>query len=641
VIEKMSFVSITCPGGDLDKVIDEYISKHDIQPEYAVTEYKTNELLRPVVDQNPYRDEIGYLDDIKKCVDVDLKNVKCDDISKEEALDCIRTNYSFVKESEEKLNVLEKERYNAERQAEALRPFTDLDVDLDRIFAFKHLKYRFGRVPTEYAKRFKEYVHNSIETVFLKAKEEEKYIWGIYFAPAGEIGKVDAAFAALNYEIIKLDCDIHGNIAQGYKAKAETAAKLEEEVKKEKDAIREKLSAEKEKIAKSILKLETYSRNFEARKYAAFLEQDGEKHAIFCGWMTTKDAKKLSQEIKENETDIVCIADDKHTSTDAVPPTKLKNFGIFKPFEMYIKMYGLPAYGELDPTMLVSLTYAFIFGAMFGDVGQGLCLLIGGFLLYKFKKSNLAGIIAEAGFFSTIFGFLFGSIFGFEDIIDAVWLRPVDAMTNVPFIGKLNTVFVLAIGLGMLIILLCMVLNVINCIKAKDYAGLIDTNGICGLVFYGALVLVIMLLMSGKALPATIVLVILFVVPLILIAFKEPIMHLLTKKKAEEKTGAVMFVVQAFFELFEILLSYFSNTLSFIRIGAFAVSHVSIMEVVLMLTGYENGGNGSIVGLIFGNAFVIGFEGLIVGIQVLRLEYYELFSRFYKGTGREFKPYNG
>ena len=100
-----------------------------------------------------------------------------------------------------------------------------------------------------------------------------------------------------------------------------------------------------------------------------------------------------------------------------------------------------------------------------------------------------------------------------------------------------------------------------------------------------------------------------------------------------------MFVVQTFFELFEVLLSYFSNTLSFVRIGAFAVSHAAMMEVVLMLAGAENGASPNWIVIVLGNLFVCGMEGLIVGIQVLRLEYYEMFSRFYHGTGREFKPF--
>ena len=111
------------------------------------------------------------------------------------------------------------------------------------------------------------------------------------------------------------------------------------------------------------------------------------------------------------------------------------------------------------------------------------------------------------------------------------------------------------------------------------------------------------------------------------------------KKKYQDENGPVMFVVQGFFELFEVCLSYFSNTLSFVRIGAFAVSHAAMMEVVLMLSGASAGHTNWIV-FVLGNVLVCGLEGLVVGIQVLRLEYYEMFSRFYKGTGREFKPFH-
>ena len=111
-------------------------------------------------------------------------------------------------------------------------------------------------------------------------------------------------------------------------------------------------------------------------------------------------------------------------------------------------------------------------------------------------------------------------------------------------------------------------------------------------------------------------------------------------KKAELiEGGAGMFITQGFFEMFEMLLSYFSNTLSFVRIGAFAVSHAAMMGVVMMLAGAESGGSISWPVVILGNLFICGLEGLIVGIQVLRLEYYELFSRFYTGGGRAFRPY--
>ena len=165
-----------------------------------------------------------------------------------------------------------------------------------------------------------------------------------------------------------------------------------------------------------------------------------------------------------------------------------------------------------------------------------------------------------------------------------------------------------------------------------------DTNGAAGLVFYGALAGTIILYMSGNPLPATAILVVLFLIPLALMFFKEPLTAMLEKKREKMTSGVGMFITQGIFELFEVLLSYFSNTLSFIRVGAFAVSHAAMMEVVLMLAGAEAGSPNWAV-IVGGNLFVCGMEGLIVGIQVLRLEYYELFSRFYRGSGREFKPY--
>ena len=235
---------------------------------------------------------------------------------------------------------------------------------------------------------------------------------------------------------------------------------------------------------------------------------------------------------------------------------------------------------------------------------------------------------------------MFGSVFGFENIIEAHWLRPVSAMTNLPFIGQLNTVFVVAIAFGMGLNILVMIFQIINAAKAHDKENMLfSTTGVAGLVFYGFLVLTVVLYMTGHKTPGNVMLVIFLGIPVLLFVFKEPLGNLVEKRHKKMEEGKVMFFVQAFFELFETMLSYFSNTISYVRIGAFAVSHAAMMEVVLMLSGASAGSTNWII-FIIGNIIVCGLEGLVVGIQVLRLEYYEMFSRFYKGTGKEFKPFH-
>ena len=531
-----------------------------------------------------------------------------------------------------------------------IRPFRNINYNISSILKFQFIHFRFGRIEKEYYQKFEKYIYENLDTIFIKCDEDDRYIWGIYFVPVHEAQRIHAVYSAMHFEKIFVPDQYDGTAKAAYTA-------LEAQYKKtiaDLDANKAARKAFFRKNASDIVSckhtLSQFSRNFDIRKLAACTHGDNKEEAaadykpkepfyILCGWMTEEDAKAFQNDIS-GDSRIFCLIDEnEQEDAHKTPPTKLKNPKLFKPFEMYTKMYGLPAYGEMDPTWFIAITYSFIFGAMFGDAGQGLVLLIGGYLLYRFKHIDLAGIISCAGIFSTFFGFMFGSVFGFEDIIEPVWLRPMDAMMNVPFIGKLNTVFIIAIGFGMGIILLCMIFNIMNSLKAKDTEKVwFDTNSVAGLVFYGSAVIVIALFMTGHKLPGGIVLCIMFILPLLVMFLKEPLTNLVEKKPAAFEGGVGMFIVQGFFEMFEVLLSYFSNTLSFVRIGAYAVSHAAMMQVVLMLAGAENGSPNWVV-IVLGNIFVCGLEGLIVGIQVLRLEYYEMFSRFYKGSGRKFEPF--
>lgn len=637
MIEKMQFLSITGPKDDIDRVVDQYLSKYEFQLESTMTELSETAGLRPFIEINPYRETLNKAADLIPVSDG--AELKADaSMTVEQAVSLINDMEKEVKEPQEKLKSLQQHREGVQAALDKITPFYSLGFDIHELLGFKAVKYRFGRIPVDYIDKLMQYTYDNVNTIFCECNRDPDYVWGVYFSPKSETAEVDAVYKALHFERFRLPDEYEGTPEQAMDTLKQAAKELDLRIEALQSEIDSVIEERKEQLYAAVAKLKTYSRNFDIRRLAACTENE-KTYYIICFWMTARDAKKLKAEA-DRDSKVTCIVHDDNSKRVSTPPVKLRNPKLFRPYEMYIRMYGLPNYNEFDPTIFVALTYSFIFGWMFGDVGQGLVLVIGGYLLYHFKKMNLAAIISMAGVFSTFFGFMFGSVFGFEDVLEPIWLRPMSDMTNLPMIGRLNTVFIVAVAFGMGLILLTMIFHIINAVKNHDFEMLwFDTNGVAGLVFYGLLVAAIVLLMTGHSLPGGSLLAVLFLVPLICIGFKEPLSNLCQRKKSEEKTGVGMIIVQAVFELIEVLLSYFSNTISFVRIGAFAVSHAAMMEVVLMLAGAESG-NPNILVVILGNAFVCGMEGLIVGIQVLRLEYYEMFSRFYKGNGREFKPYN-
>ncbi len=272
-----------------------------------------------------------------------------------------------------------------------------------------------------------------------------------------------------------------------------------------------------------------------------------------------------------------------------------------------------------------------MFGMMFGDVGHGLILMIVGAIIYFTKKMDIAGIGIMCGASSILFGFLYGSIFGNEEVLTPLYANP---MHNI------MTMFIASIIFGVVVIIIAMSINIINAVKSgKLKEILFDRNGITGMVFYfGVIIFASVMLLTGETITSYIFIIGFFILPIILMFLKEPLHNLLAGKKALPEKEKGTFFVEAFFEVFEALLSFLSNTLSFIRLGAFALSHAGLSLAVWSVYRLIDGQIGGIIALILGNILIIVLEGLVVGIQGMRLEYYELFSRFFNGEGREFRP---
>jgi Archaeal/vacuolar-type H+-ATPase subunit I len=637
MIEKMKFLSITGPKDDIDRVVNTYLFKYDFHLENALTELKTVGNLKPFIETNPYKETLGKAHKL-------LAGIKCKrtgeiDFTAEKAANIIETIDKTVCGITDEKERLVKKRQKINSSLEMIMPLRDLNYNIDKILEFKYIKFRFGRIAKENFEKFEKTAYNNIDTFFVKSHEDAEYISGVYFMPAALASKIDAIYASMHFERVFLPNEYEGKPEEVLSNLKKEILELDNEILLLDKNLQDTLEENKEELLSACNILQIFSDNFDIRQLAALTNDKLDVFYILCGWMIETDAKNFIKEVEEDE-NLFCMVEDDHDNVTSRPPTKLKNMALFRPFEMYIKMYGLPSYGEVDPTMLVALTYSILFGFMFGDVGQGFCLTVGGFLIYKFKKADIGGIISCAGIFSMFFGVMFGSVFGFEHVVNAVWLHPNTHMTNLPFIGNINTVFVTAVAVGTGIIVFTMLLQIRNAIKDKNIERLFfESNGIAGLILYVSLAVTVILFLTGNKVPSGIILGIAFGLPLTLIALKEPLTAVVEKKAEIMPKEKGMFIMQTFFELFELLLSYFSNTLSFVRVGAFAVSHAAMMGVVLMLAGVENGGNTNIWVIILGNLFVMGMEGLIVGIQVLRLEYYEIFSRFYKSGGREFKPY--
>jgi V/A-type H+-transporting ATPase subunit I len=357
------------------------------------------------------------------------------------------------------------------------------------------------------------------------------------------------------------------------------------------------------------------------------------------GWVPSGQVDEFSQRIWEVSKDILVetyVYKRGHVKQDV--PVALHNPRILRPFQLLVTTYAQPRYEELDPTFLLAITFPLLFGAMFGDVGHGLLLLtLGSLLASRMIKAlsglaSLGGIVAACGVSAIIFGLFYGNLFGFENIIPALVIRPVNSTL---------LSMVIAISMGVVLLSLGFIVNIINSWTRKDFAQLLfSPRHLPGLVLYLALVGVAAEVIMGKT---PIPLAVFFLVALIaaVVAILSELLERLVEKHNPLIEGdPATFFVGAFFELFETLISLLSNSISFVRVAAFAVAHAGLSAVFFILANLVSPahGTGYWVMVIIGNLFIVGFEGMIVAIQTMRLEYYEFFSKFFSGGGMRYEP---
>jgi V/A-type H+-transporting ATPase subunit I len=292
---------------------------------------------------------------------------------------------------------------------------------------------------------------------------------------------------------------------------------------------------------------------------------------------------------------------------DLERPMLLANPEWAKPFEIFTRLLGVPASTEADPSRVVAVVAPLMFGYMFGDVGQGFVLLIAGLILRR--RWPPLGLLVSGGVMSMFFGFAFGSVFAVEGLVPALWLHPLEHPLPLLIVTLIFGAALLLFGLGM---------SAVQMHWQRRAAAWWAADAGMILAYVGVLAAFVYL-------------------PAIALTAVGAIWFLLGRSLTGRSAG-IGAVGQAFADLSETLLQLVVNTLSFARVGAFALAHAGLSAAVVGIGQASGSRIGFAVALVIGNVFIMVLEGLVVAIQTTRLVLFEFFIRFLEAGGRPFEP---
>ncbi|MCB1801920.1 MAG: hypothetical protein KDI82_09560 [Gammaproteobacteria bacterium] len=340
--------------------------------------------------------------------------------------------------------------------------------------------------------------------------------------------------------------------------------------------------------------------------------------AALQGWVPVTHIARLEQMLHEHlKLPFIIQSRPPRDDERHLVPVPTQTSGLLRPFAKLVEQYGIPRFGEFDPTVLFAVTFAAMFGMMFGDIGHGAIIVLGGLLLRR-RLGAFTYLFALAGGSAMLFGWLYGSIFGVEHWIEPLWIAP---MSDPIYMLKV------ALAWGVVFLTLGSIIAIANRLASGDAGGaLFASGGVVALVLYLALLGGMISLADGRGFPSIASLLIL-VMLMLLIGYQ----WLTSSAPYGER------IFTTLIETFEIVTGYITSSLSFLRVAAFSLNHVALSLAVFTLAD-GMGTVGHWITLVLGNIFVIVLEGIIVAIQTLRLEYYEGFSRYFYGDGTPFRP---
>lgn len=586
---------------------------------------------------------------IQDISDSELKFVAATDEDRDIANKIIAAEDEFEKNAAEKTEKLEKVTETL-KEAES---FSNLKIPYSQLEHLSFLSLRIGRIPADNFEKLREAV-DSHAVVIPLGNDKSKILAAASkkgrFALDTELKK----FGFINMEIPENFKGIPEEVLVGMQQEKVSAERAVAKINEEKKNYADTHSEEIRRL------LGAFSISSQIKDIQNNLESTSMVYRL-TGWIPASDSRNFMKELDELTEGRIAIREYLPTEVPSVlrgeekVPVKLTHGKFISAFERMIFSYGSPLYGTIDPTPFVAIFFTFLFGIMFGDFGQGLVIFLAGLLMAK-KVIKVGGwnkfapVFMGVGCSSCVMGLVTGEFFGTEKVLEpfALFVTGLFGTPHAPILKVMPSsnpnsiivifgIFGVTIALGFIINSIGLIVNMCNNAMRRKFGSVFfGKSGFFGAVFYWYVVAFAVRIAAFHHVPALFDWIIIGV-SLFFAAFGEPFERLFDGERPVVENGFGSLVIGGIVELIEVVSSYLSSTISFVRVGAFALAH-AVLGFIIQLMSEKCGPVGGIFVLIAGNAIVVVLEGMIVAIQVIRLQYYEFFSKFFNETGAEFKP---
>jgi V/A-type H+-transporting ATPase subunit I len=509
---------------------------------------------------------------------------------------------------------VEDEYRELENLESSLADFADLDIDLGRLQSDRgHLDLRLGSIPADALERLREVLALSNHLILNVAGEGDTL--RILVGGSRDGAKtLDSVLLAAAFQPLNIPESFNNNPDALRKELASKRQELDEVTEAMRLRIDNWRDTNRHQVIHAVQLLEA------AEPYVNLQGAARSRGPLAAvqGWVPAKRLDEIETRLGGAlRLPFLIEAREPREDERHLVPVPANNRGLLRPFAVLVQQYGVPRFGEFDPTVLFAITFAAMFGMMFGDIGHGAIIVLVGLALRR-RIGAFTYLFVLAGLSSMLFGWLYGSVFGVEHWIAPLWIAPMS-----------DPIYMLTVALGWGVVFLTLGSSIAigNRLLGGDLSGAIFApGGLFALILYLALLGGIAWLVQYGEFPllATGVVVLMLV---LLVGFQ----WLHSSAPFGERALTVLI------ETFEIVNGYIASSLSFLRVAAFSLNHVALSLAVFTLAD-GMGTIGHWITLVVGNLFVIVLEGVIVAIQTLRLEYYEGFSRYFYGDGTPFKP---